>query len=177
MLMDNIELLEKFKMNVAVNKFKKETAIKEIIVDCDKRGKEEHQIKKNLCALLNKSIKNCSSFSESLDFYQANKEIIDDLNNNSIDNFFNLITRLNRNGNTSSNHFDLANLKNFINSNLTIKEAFYLMSTEQTPVFFAAPKYPAMLSKLAKGRTESFGDSARGLTWQSHGRRFPAALQ
>ena len=52
-----------------------------------------------------------------------------------------------------------------------------LMSTEQTPVFFAAPKYPAMLSKLAKGRTESFGDSARGLTWQSHGRRFPAALQ
>ena len=53
----------------------------------------------------------------------------------------------------------------------------YLMSTEQTPVFFAAPKYPAMLSKLAKGRTESFGDSARGLTWQSHGRRFPAALQ
>lgn len=110
-----------------INKFKKETAIKEIIVDCDKRGKEEHQIQKNLCALLNKSIKNCSSFSQSLDFYQANKEIIDDLNNNSIDNFFNLIAILNRNGNTSSNHFDLADLKNFINSNLTIKEAFYLL--------------------------------------------------
>ena len=53
----------------------------------------------------------------------------------------------------------------------------YLMSTEQTPVFFAAPKYPAMLSKLAKGRTESYGDSARGPTWQSHEQRFPAALQ
>ena len=53
----------------------------------------------------------------------------------------------------------------------------YLMSTEQTPVFFAAPKYPAMLSKLAKGRTESYGDSARGSTWQSHEQRFPAALQ
>lgn len=52
-----------------------------------------------------------------------------------------------------------------------------LMSTEQTPVFFAAPKYPAMLSKLAKGRTESYGDSARGPTWQSHEQRFPAALQ
>ena len=52
-----------------------------------------------------------------------------------------------------------------------------LMSTEQTPVFFAAPKYPAMLSKLAKGRTESYGDSARGSTWQSHEQRFPAALQ
>lgn len=51
------------------------------------------------------------------------------------------------------------------------------MSTEQTPVFFAAPKYPAMLSKLAKGRTESYGDSARGPTWQSHEQRFPAALQ
>lgn len=55
--------------------------------------------------------------------------------------------------------------------------AFTLMSTEQTPVFFAAPKYPAMLSKLAKGRTESYGDSARGPTWQSHEQRFPAALQ
>ena len=54
---------------------------------------------------------------------------------------------------------------------------FYIMSTEQTPVFFAAPKYPAMLSKLAKGRTESYGDSARGPTWQSHEQRFPAALQ
>ena len=53
----------------------------------------------------------------------------------------------------------------------------YIMSTEQTPVFFAAPKYPAMLSKLAKGRTESYGDSARGPTWQSHEQRFPAALQ
>ena len=53
----------------------------------------------------------------------------------------------------------------------------YQMSTEQTPVFFAAPKYPAMLSKLAKGRTESYGDSARGPTWQSHEQRFPAALQ
>ena len=52
-----------------------------------------------------------------------------------------------------------------------------VMSTEQTPVFFAAPKYPAMLSKLAKGRTESYGDSARGPTWQSHEQRFPAALQ
>ena len=57
------------------------------------------------------------------------------------------------------------------------EEADYLMSTEQTPVFFAAPKYPAMLSKLAKGRTESYGDSARGPTWQSHEQRFPAALQ
>ena len=56
-------------------------------------------------------------------------------------------------------------------------EVVYLMSTEQTPVFFAAPKYPAMLSKLAKGRTESYGDSARGPTWQSHEQRFPAALQ
>ncbi len=54
---------------------------------------------------------------------------------------------------------------------------YYVMSTEQTPVFFAAPKYPAMLSKLAKGRTESYGDSARGPTWQSHEQRFPAALQ
>ena len=53
----------------------------------------------------------------------------------------------------------------------------YLMSTEQTPVFFAAPKYPAMLSKLAKGRTESYGDSARGPTWQSHGQRFLVASQ
>ena len=52
-----------------------------------------------------------------------------------------------------------------------------VMSTEQTPVFFAAPKYPAMLSKLAKGRTESYGDLARGPTWQSHEQRFPAALQ
>ena len=52
-----------------------------------------------------------------------------------------------------------------------------LMSTEQTPVFFAAPKHPVMLSKLAKGRTESYGDSARGPTWQSHGQRFLAASQ
>ena len=59
----------------------------------------------------------------------------------------------------------------------TEMEESYLMSTEQTPVFFAAPKYPAMLSKLAKGRTESYGDSARGPTWQSHEQRFPAALQ
>lgn len=58
-----------------------------------------------------------------------------------------------------------------------IAKATTLMSTEQTPVFFAAPKYPAMLSKLAKGRTESYGDSARGPTWQSHEQRFPAALQ
>ena len=57
------------------------------------------------------------------------------------------------------------------------QELIYIMSTEQTPVFFAAPKYPAMLSKLAKGRTESYGDSARGPTWQSHEQRFPAALQ
>lgn len=60
---------------------------------------------------------------------------------------------------------------------ISASPATYLMSTEQTPVFFAAPKYPAMLSKLAKGRTESYGDSARGPTWQSHEQRFPAALQ
>ena len=56
-------------------------------------------------------------------------------------------------------------------------KAVYLMSTEQTPVFFAAPKHPVMLPKLAKGGAESFGDSARGPTWQSHGQRFPAASQ
>ena len=62
-------------------------------------------------------------------------------------------------------------------TNISVSNLFNLMSTEQTPVFFAAPKYPAMLSKLAKGRTESYGDSARGPTWQSHEQRFPAALQ
>ena len=52
-----------------------------------------------------------------------------------------------------------------------------LMSTEQTPVFFAVSKHPATPRKLAKGRAESFGDSARGPTWQSHGQRFLAASQ
>ena len=50
-----------------------------------------------------------------------------------------------------------------------------LMSTEQLPVFFAASKQPATPQREAKVRAESCGDSARGLTWQSHGRRFPAA--
>ena len=65
----------------------------------------------------------------------------------------------------------------FMDKDMLEGKPAYLMSTEQTPVFFAAPKYPAMLSKLAKGRTESYGDSARGPTWQSHEQRFPAALQ
>ena len=53
----------------------------------------------------------------------------------------------------------------------------YVISTEQLSVFFAASKQSATPQKFAKGRTESCGDSARGLTWQSHGRLFPAALQ
>ena len=53
----------------------------------------------------------------------------------------------------------------------------YFISTEQIPVFFVESKCHATWPKFAKGRTESFGDSARGLTWQSHGRLFPAALQ
>lgn len=110
-----------------INKFRKEVEAKEIVIDCDKKGKDKHQIQKTLCKLLKKNIINDSSFSEFVDFYNANLNVIDEFNDDVFDDFFDLINDINRKGNISRKSEEFRKLSSFINLKLNIKETFYLL--------------------------------------------------
>lgn len=110
-----------------INKFRKEVEAKEIVIDCDKKGKDKHQIQKTLCKLLKKTVINDSSFSEFVDFYNANMNVIDEFNDDVFDDFFDLINDINKKGNISRKSEEFKKLSFLINSRLNIKEAFYLL--------------------------------------------------
>jgi len=110
-----------------INKFRKEVAVKEIMIDYDKKGKDKHQIQKTLCKLLRKTILKDSSFVGFIDFYKDNINTIDEFNDDIFDDFFDLANEINGKGNIDRKSEEFRKLSSFINSKLSIKEAFYLL--------------------------------------------------
>lgn len=110
-----------------MNKFRKEIDTKEIVIDCDKIGKDKHQIQKTLCKLLKKNITTDSSLIAFIDFYKDNLDVIDEFNDDIFDDFFELIDEINKQGNITRQSELYRKLSCFINSKLNIKETFYLL--------------------------------------------------
>lgn len=111
-----------------INKYKRETDAKVIIVDCDKKGKDQHQIQKNMCALFRRMIHTNPQYSDFIDFYTKNKEIILELvDENKSDKFIEIIREINEEENKNKINEKLRELRAFINTELLIKDAFYLL--------------------------------------------------
>lgn len=104
-----------------INMYTKENMAKVVLIDCDKNGKDMHQIKKSICRLLKKAVKNSSELIDFLDFYKDNFEVIEELNDDKFNDFYDLAEKINM-GMTNSTQFS-----RFINSELSIKESFYLL--------------------------------------------------
>lgn len=111
-----------------INKYRKETDAKVVVIDCDKKGKDIHQIQKNMCALLKKMIVSKPLYSEFIDFYNANADVILELiDEETFQNFFDFIIKINENTKTDEKNQELTKLRMFINKNLSIKDVFYLL--------------------------------------------------
>lgn len=104
-----------------INMYTKENKAKIVLIDCDKNGKDTHQIKKSICKLLKMAIRNLSELNNFLDFYKDNFDVLDELNDNKFNDFYDLARKINEDG------IDFTQLGRFINSELSIKESFYLL--------------------------------------------------
>lgn len=111
-----------------INKYKRETDAKVIIVDCDKKGKAQHQIKKNMCSLFRKMIETNPIYSMFIDFYNDNMEVLlDIIEEENYQTFIKIISEINEAENKDKKNEYIGKLRKFINSALSIKEAFYLL--------------------------------------------------
>lgn len=112
-----------------INKYMETTNARVIVIDCDKKGKEKNHIKNVICKLLKNAINSSKNISNFIDFYNANYDVIDDLNNDVYDDFYDMINKINEDkGEYSSKDRDVSiQISKFVNSKLSIKEAFYLL--------------------------------------------------
>lgn len=109
-----------------INKYKKENETKVVLIDCDKKGKDTHQILKTLCTLLRKMIIEDATFREFVNFYNANMNVIDEFNDDNYDVFFDIIEKINKKGKLDRRSDEYKELSAFINNDLSIKEVFYI---------------------------------------------------
>lgn len=107
-----------------INMYQKKIASQVVIIDCDKVGRDVQQIRKVICKLLKKTVKNTNSFTNFLDFYNKNSDVIEDLNNDNFSIFQELVQKCHIGETPEKNRKELYR---FINSNLSIKDAFYLL--------------------------------------------------
>lgn len=110
-----------------INMYRQKAAAKVVVIDCDKFGKDTHQIKKVICKLLKKTVKNSLNLSDFVDFYNNNLDVIEEFNDDKFKAFYDLIKEFNEKGCIPIQSDEYNKLSVFINSELAIKEAFYLL--------------------------------------------------
>lgn len=109
-----------------INMYVQTNSAKTILIDCDKDGKNVDHVKSVICTTLKDTIYS-SELSDFIDFFEVNYSLFDRLNISNIFEFYKIIKELNENGTTARDRegFDL--LRQFINKDLSVKEAFYLL--------------------------------------------------
>lgn len=110
-----------------INKYRKETAARVLVLDCDKKGKDPHQIQKTICGLIKKCLKEVSSFNDYIDFYNANIDVIDEFDDDIFNDFFDIVKEINETDRIDRHSNEYRRLNSFINSMLSIKQAIYLL--------------------------------------------------
>ncbi len=110
-----------------INLYSQKVETKVVLVDCDKAGMDTHQIKKVICKLLKKTVKKSANFSDFVDFYNDNLDVIEEFNDDKFEAFYELIKKFNEDGYTPEQCNEFNRLSKFINSELSIQEVFYLL--------------------------------------------------
>lgn len=98
-----------------------------VLINCEKVGTDTCMIKKSICNLLKKGIKQMSEMKKFIDFYNANDEVIDEFNEDEFNEFYEKINALIEKGNFSYKSKEFREISSFINTRLSMKQALYLL--------------------------------------------------
>ena len=98
-----------------------------VLINCEKVGTDTCMIKKSICNLLKKGIKQVPEMKKFIDFYNANDEVIDEFNEDEINEFYEKINALIEKGNFSHKSKEFREISSFINTRLSMKQALYLL--------------------------------------------------
>lgn len=109
-----------------INMYVQTNSAKVILIDCDKDGKNVDHVKSIICTTLKDEIYS-SKLSDFIDFFKVNYNLFDRLNINNIFEFYKIIKVLNEHGITAKDREAFDQLRQFINTSLSVKDAFYLL--------------------------------------------------
>lgn len=110
-----------------INMCEKEYDPRIVLINCEKVGTDTCLIKKSICNLLKKGIKNVQEIEKFLDFFDQNEDVIEEFNEDSFNVFYDKVAALNGKREFSRKSAELRDLSSFINSKLTIRQALYLL--------------------------------------------------